>query len=136
MVVRIKGAPRQGVWFSSDVVVVDVDSVTGSTFLTDLTVTTTDPRQDDVVNSHLEQCIEAIATRGTVIGLTVLTDAAFSVLVDYGQGYDPDSVVLGGQAAQDIDAEITAAINAIAGLSTAAVATFRGFTGNALGTPA
>lgn len=134
MVVRTNGAPRQGMWFSADVVVVDVSAVTGSTFLTDLTRTDLDPRQADIVNSHLEQAIEAIAARGTVIGLTVLTDAAFSVLVDYGQGYDPDTVTLGNQTSQDIDAEITAAINAIAGLSTAAVATLRGFTGNALGT--
>jgi hypothetical protein len=137
MVTRINGAPRQGVWFSADVRFVSV-TVTGSTtFLSDLTVTSTDPRQADVVNSDLEQVAEILSTRGTVIGLTVESDLIAHFMVDYAQAYDPDNVVLGGQAAQDVNAEVDAAIVAIgATVTSVVVATLAGFEGLAQGTPA
>jgi len=111
MVVRIKGAPRQGVWFSADVRFLDL-TVTNGDFVNDLTIVTTDPRQADVVNSTLEVVIEAVATRGTVIGVTVEDATHVNLMVDYAQAYDPDSVVLGNQDAIGVIAEVTALIDA------------------------
>ncbi len=137
MVVRVNGAPRQGLWFSAGVRVVTI-TVDNSAWLADLTVVSTDPRQADVINSGLEQTLEVLATRGTVIGFTAVDADDLHVMVDYGQAYDPDSVTLGNQVAQDIDAEITAAINAITSpaFANATVDVFDGFTGVANGTPA
>jgi hypothetical protein len=139
MVTRTNGAPRQGVWFSSDVVFVSVTVTGTTTFLTDLTVaaTGTTDRQADVVNSDLEQVIEILNTRGTVIGMTVESDLIAHFMVDYGQAFDPDNVALGNQTAQDINAEIDAAIVAIgATVTSVVVATERGFSPLALGVPA
>ena len=109
MVVRISGAPRQGVWFSADVRFLDF-TVTNGDFINDLTVTSTDPRQADVVNSTLEVVLEAIATRGTVIGLTVVDATNASVIVDYAQAYDPANEGLGNAAVIDVEAEIIALV--------------------------
>ena len=137
MVTRVNGAPRQGVWFSSDVAFISVTVTGTTTFLSDLTITSTDPREADVVNSDLEQVIEVLSTRGTVIGMTVQTDLIAHFIVDYGQAFDPDNVDLGGQTAQDINAEIDAALVAIgATVTTVIVAVERGFAPLALGTPA
>lgn len=137
MVVRTNGAPRQGVWFSADVLFVQL-TVVGSTFLTDLTVTSTDPRQADVVDSDLEQVIEALETRGTVLGLNVDSDTVIQVIVDYGQAFEPFSggSALGNQTAIDVELEIEAAVNAITGLSAAALVISRGFSQSTVGTPA
>lgn len=137
MVTRINGAPRQGVWFSSDVVFVEVTSV-GTTYLTDLTVAATGvtPRQADLVNSDLEVALEALSVRGTVIGLTVESDTVFTAIVDYGQALDPDNVTLGNQTAQDINAEIDAEIVANSGASATAIVVSRGFGIATPGTPA
>ncbi len=132
MVVRINGAPRQGVWFSADVRFVSV-TVTGTTdFLADLTVAGT----ADVVNSDLEQVIEILSTRGNVIGLSVDTDLIAYFMVDYGQALDPDTVTLGNQESQDINAEIDAAIVAIgAQVTSVVVATELGFRPDVIGVP-
>jgi len=135
MVVRINGAPRQGVWFSADVRFVSV-TVDTTTFITDLTVTSTDPRQADVVNSDLELVIEVLSQRGTVIGLTVVSTTVAQFIVDYGQAIDPlAGSSLGGQVAQNIEAEIEAAVIANTTATTAAVAVFDGFSGTAQSTP-
>ena len=137
MVTRINGAPRQGVWFSADVRFVSVTVTGTTTFLSDLTVTTTDPRQADVVNSDLEQVIEILNTRGTVIGMSVDTDLIANFMVDYAQAFDPDNVALGGQTAQDINAELDAAIVAIgATVTSVVIATEQGFAPDVLGIPA
>ena len=133
MVTRINGAPRQGVWFSSDVRFVSVTVTGTTTFLSDLTVAGT----ADVVNSDLEQVIEILNTRGTVIGMSVDTDLIAYFMVDYAQAFDPDNVALGGQTAQDINAEIDAAIVAIgATVTSVVVATEQGFKPDVLGIPA
>lgn len=109
MVVRTNGAPRQGVWFSADVRFLDF-TVTNGDFVNDLTVTTTDPRQADVVNSTLEVVLEAIASRGTVIALTVVDATNASVIVDYAQAYDPANEGLGNAVVVDVEAEIIALV--------------------------
>lgn len=137
MVTRVNGAPRQGVWFSANVRIVTITTDL-SQWLTDLTVVSTDPRQADVVNSGLEQVLEILAVRGTVIGFSATNQDALHVMVDYGQAFDPDNVALGNQTAQDIDAEIVAAVNLIAlpqDFANTTVDVFDGFTGSANGTP-
>jgi len=136
MVVRTNGAPRQGVWFSADVRFVQV-TTTGATFLTDLTVTTTDPRQADIVNSDLEQVLEILATRGNVIALSVASDTVIQTMVDYGQAIDPlAGSALGNQTQIDVEAELEGAIDAIAGLSATAIVVEEGFAAATVGTPA
>ena len=138
MVVRTNGAPRQGVWFSADVRFVEVTLDT-ATFLDDLTVTSTDPRQADVVNSVLEQVIEVLQSRGNVIGMSIETASIAQFIVDYGQAIDPlAGSALGNQTAQDIEAELENAIIAItapANVSTAAIVVEEGWVADALGTP-
>jgi hypothetical protein len=140
MVTRVNGAPAQGFFFSKDVRVVTVTIDTGTTaFLSDLTVKTTNPYQADVVNSDLEVCLEALATRGTVIGLTVASDSVFHAMVDYGQAIDPlAGSTLGNQPAQS-PTPVAAMESIIEGLATVTAATITvnpGFAGAALGTPA
>ena len=135
MVVRVNGAPRQGVWFSADVRFVEL-TVSGGAFEADLTVTSTDPRQADVVNSGLEQVLEVFSTRGNVIALSVASATVLHVMVDYGQAIDPlAGSALGNQTAQNIEVELEAAINAISGFSAAAIVLESGFAAAALGTP-
>jgi len=136
MVTRVNGAPAQGAWFSAGVRFVQL-TVDTATYLTDLTVTTTDPRQADVVNSDLEIVIELLATRGTVIGLSVETASIAQFIVDYGQAVDPlAGSALGGQTQIDIEAEFEAAVIANTTATTAAVVVEQGFVADAIGVPA
>lgn len=141
MVVRTNGAPRQGVWFSADVRFVTV-TVTNGDFINDLTVVTTDPRQADVVNSTLEVVLEALATRGTVIGLTVTGATVASVIIDYAGAYDAANQGLGGADVINVETEVTALVDAHDGtgdspadLTLSNMTILEGFTGNALSTP-
>ena len=123
MVTRVNGAPRQGVWFSADVRFINVTATNGGTsFLTELD----DSPTAGGVNGKLEQAIEALETRGTVIGLNVTGASTFSVIVDYAQAYDDADVVT----------EVQALIDAITDLSVSGLAVTEGFGGAALGTPA
>ena len=138
MVTRTRGGVRQGMWFSADVGFVEL-TVSGGAFEADLTVTSTDPRQADVVNSGLEQVLEVFSTRGNVIALSVASATVLHVMVDYGQAFDPlAGSALGNQTAQDIEAELENAIIAItapANVSTAAIVVEEGWVADALGTP-
>ena len=129
MVTRINGAPEQGFYFSKDVRVITVDAVTGGDFVNDLTVKTTQPHQAAVVNSTLEVVLEAIATRATVIGLTVVDANTCHVMVDYANAF---TAGLSETDAGSVEAEIAGLINADSRLSTATVDTFSGFAGLAL----
>jgi hypothetical protein len=111
-------------------------TVVGSTFLTDLTVTTTDPRQADLIDSDLEQCLEILAQRGTVIGLSVASDTVIEVMVDYAQAFVSEGTTVGNQAGVDVTTDLETQIDAIAGLSSAAIVVNTGFAGAAPGTPA
>jgi len=130
MVTRVNGAPTQGVWFSANVRFLDL-TVTNGDFLNDLTVPGTAP----VPNSTLEVVLEAIATRGTIIGVTVIDIDDVNVMVDYAQAYDDAAVV----------AEVTALIDAfdgatpgldVADLTASAFVVESGFAGATQGTPA
>lgn len=138
MVTRINGAPAQGVFFSKDVRFVSVTIDTGTTaFLTDLTVTTTSPRQADAPNSDLEQIVEIMSQRGSVIGMTVASDSVVHFMVDYGQAIDPlAGTAIGGQTAQGVGAALELEIEALATVTAATIAVQQGFAPAALGTPA
>ena len=128
MVDRVNGAPEQGVWFSKDVKFLTV-TATGGAFLADLTAV----GQADVVNSGLEQVLEAVATRGTVIGMSVADATTVHLMVDYANAFTAGNTEATGDSVEE---EVAALINEIAGLSGATVDTFEGFTAAALGTPA
>lgn len=148
MVTRVNGAPRQGVWFSADVRFLTI-TATGATFLADLvdpadlTVAGTPAvsvQRAAAVNSGLEQVLEAVATRGTIIGMSVVaTDTTtVNLIVDYAQAFD--AAALGNGPVINVVTETVAAINAIdttgdgnPNLSGATVAVFEGFAGAALG---
>lgn len=123
MVERVHGAPKQGFWFSAGVRTLEV-TATGGTFLADLTAA----GQADAVNTGLEQVLEAIATRATVIAVSVASATVVNVMVDYAQAFDDAAVVT----------EVQNLINAISvpDLSAAAIVVTDGFAGAALGTPA
>ncbi len=125
MVERVHGAPKQGFYFSGNVKTLSV-TATGGTFLTDLTAS----GQADAVNSGLEQVIEAIQTRASVIAVSVASETVVHLMVDYANAF--------GATDDAIGLEIEALINAIAtpDLSAAAVVVNGGFATAALGTPA
>lgn len=132
MVTRVHGAPRQGMWFSADVRVLTITATNGA-FLADLTAADPDV---DLPNSGLEQVLEAVATRATIIGLTVEDATTLHVMVDYANAFTAGNTEAD---ADTIEEEVAAAINAIdapVDLSDATVDTFDGFAGLALGTPA
>ena len=110
MVTRVNGFPQEGVWFSSDVVFATL-TVTGMTAQTDVDTPT--------VNSSLEKVIEAVETRGTVIGLRVTSETVIELIIDYAQAYATSSTTIGNQAATDVLTEVEALIDADAGLSSA-----------------
>jgi hypothetical protein len=132
MVTRINGAPAQGVFFSKDVRFVSVTVGTGTVdFEADLTVTSTSPRQADVVNSELEQVLELLATRGTIIGVSVVSGgAAVNVMVDYAQAFDDAAVVAA------LEDEMDNTNNQIGDWTGVTIAVQEGFAAAALGTPA
>jgi hypothetical protein len=123
MVDRVNGAVRQGFYFSGNVRSLQV-TVTGGTFLADLTVAGT----ADVVNSGLEQVLEAIATRGSIIAVSVASATVVHVLVDYAQAFDDAAVVT----------EVQGLIDAIAtpNLSASAIVVANGFAAAAQGAAA
>ena len=131
MVTRVNGAPAQGFYFSKDVRTLTVVA-TGGDFVNDLQVKTTDPRQADVINSTLEVVIEAIATRATVIGLTVVNATTAHVMVDYANAF---TAGLTEATVGSVEEEISDLIDADARLSVSTVDTFDGFSGLALVTP-
>jgi hypothetical protein len=132
MVERVHGGPKQGVWFSQDVRFLNIE-VTGMTAVADLGA---DPAG---VDSSLELVLEAVATRGTIIGLNVVDATNISVIVDYAQAFDgatqpaPGTAPLGKGQLTDaqVVAEVEALINANVGLSLADIEVFKGFVGAA-----
>ena len=134
MVTRVNGAPLQGVWFSKDVRFIAVTCTNGGTsFLTELG----DSPTAGGVNGKLEQAIEAIETRGTVIGLNVSGANTFDVIVDYAQAYDGATTALGQGTLTDaaVIAEVEALIDGITDLSVSGLTVQTGFAAAAAGTP-
>ena len=140
MVTRVNGGPVQGVWFSKDVRFIDVTCTNGGvSFLSELLASPIDTNADDIldnVNGKLEQALEVIATRGTIIGLTVTGANTFSVIVDYAQAFDGQTFGPGaGVEDGTVGEQVQFAINAIADLSATGLTVEEGFVSNALGTP-
>lgn len=125
MVERVHGAPKQGFYFGAGIKTLQI-TATGGTFLTDLTAT----GQADAVNSGLEQVIEAVQTRASVIAVSVASETVVHLMVDYANAF--------GATDDAIGLEVEGLINAIAvpDLSAAAVVVNGGFASAALGTAA
>ena len=123
MVVRIQGGPQEGLWFSANVVFAEL-VVTGATFETDLAGGDDggigdNPPVGDEVNSSLEIVLEAVNTRGTVIGVDLESETVVHLLIDYGQAYGSSGTDVGNQVATDVLAEVEALIDDDAALSNA-----------------
>jgi hypothetical protein len=134
MVTRLAGAPRQGYWFGSDIRVLFLD-ITNAEFLADLTVTSTDPRQDDVVNSGLEQVIEVVQSRCTIIAMNVTGTKTVEFLIDYGAAFTVGNTQ---DTSGSVEEELAAAISAIdtpQDLNGPEIQVFASFAGAVLGTP-
>ena len=101
MVTRVHGNVKSGVWFSANVRFMTV-TVTGMTAQADLA----DP---NLANSTVERVVEALATRGTVIGVHATAETVIQVMVDYGQAYDDADVLTEVEALIDADAALSAA---------------------------
>ena len=133
MVVRTNGAPAQGFWFSADVRTLTIVSTNGD-FLEDLTVRTTDPREADVVNSGLEQLIEAVQTRCTVIALNVTNATTVQLIVDYANAFTAGNTETDSGTVEEEIGNAIDAISAPVNLSSTTVDTFAGFAAAAAGT--
>ncbi len=117
MVVRVKGAVREGLWFSADVVFATLTVTNGGAgFLVDLAAAGTAAG----VDSELEQVIEAIQTRGSVVGLHATGEAVIQVIIDYGQAYRSSGSTVGNQVATDVLTEVEAAVDGVANITNAA----------------
>jgi hypothetical protein len=127
MVTRVNGQPIQGVWVERDVRVVTITTDL-SDWLADLL-----PGAGD--NSGLEQVLEVLATRGTILGVTAVNDDDLHVLMGYANAFTPGNTE---GTANSVEAEVAAAIDAIAtpNFANTTVDTFDGFAGVAFGTPA
>ncbi len=111
MVTRVNGGVVEGLWFSADVTFAEL-SVTGATFATDVAT----PAPD----SSLELVIEAVQSRGTVIGISVESETIVHLIIDYAQAYGTSGTTVGNQSATDVLTEVEALIDANAGLSASA----------------
>jgi len=118
MVTKINGLPTRGFWFSKDVKTVTVVS-TGGDFIDDA---------DGVngVDSALEQVLEVLQTRATVIALSITNATTIQVIVDYANAF---TAGLTEATSGSVEEEVSVAIDLIAGLSSTTVDTFDGFVG-------
>ena len=114
MVDRVKGTVQEGLWFSADAIFATL-TVTGATYLADLALSGA-----AAVGSDLEQTIEILEQRGTVLGFFVDAETVVQVILDYGQALGSSGTTLGNQVANDVLTALEADIDAIAGLSAAA----------------
>ena len=121
MVTKVNGLPERGFWFSKDVATLNI-TTTGGDFVNDA---------DGVngVDSVLEQIIELVQARGTVIAISIAGAADLNLMVDYAQAFTVEANdPLGGGAANTVEADLETAINGLAGQSVAAVTVADGFT--------
>lgn len=114
MIDRINGKIVEGVWFSQDVVFATL-TVTGLTALVDLAATGA-----AAVGSDLEQIVELLEQRGTVIGLHANGETTVQLILDYGQAFGSSGSTVGNQSGTDVLTEVETQIDAISGLSSAA----------------
>lgn len=114
MTTRVNGGPVPGQWFSADVTYARL-VVTGGDFAA-----------EQGPNSRLEQVIEALQTRGTVIAFNVVNATTLDLALDYASA-EGDVNALGKGVGGSVETELEAAINGIAGLSAAALTVGRVF---------
>jgi hypothetical protein len=112
MVIPAAQSPEEGLWFSADVVFATL-TVSGAAFQVDIDTPT--------VGSSLDLVLEAVQTRGTVIGLRVTSATVVQLLIDYAQAYasEPVGNSPSGTQANLLD-EVEALIDANSGLSSSA----------------
>jgi len=108
MVTKVHGGVSEGLWFSADVVFATL-TVTGATFATDAAT--------PAPNSSLEKVIEAVKTRGTVIGVRVTGETVVQLMIDFGQAYATSGTTVGNQAGTDVLTEVEGLIDADGALS-------------------
>ena len=151
MVTRINGSVRQGVFFSKDVKFMTL-SCTGATFLADLVLdsdTAVTPgvgstQRIAAVGSALEQVVEIVAQRATVIGVHVggangSTTTDVELMLDYAGAYPvgtdaSDVGVDGGTILEQLQFDITA-IDSPTDITAVAVTVAEGFFPATPGTP-
>jgi len=121
MVTRVNGAPAQGVWVERDVRFLQLTAV-GSDFLDYATL-------PEGVNSSLEQVLEIIATRATLLGLTVVSDTVIQVMCGYANALD-DAVVQ-----QELEDAIIADVDSPDDITAAVIVVSSGFAQATPGTP-
>lgn len=123
MTTKVHGKIKQGMWFSKDARVVKLSIGTGTTnFLADLTAIDAGTQGTD-----LEEVVQMLATRSTIIGLTVFNETDIHVLVDYANALDDVAV----QDLLKADIETLASVT-----SDVYIGVEEGFTSNSLGEPA
>lgn len=117
MVTKVNGLPERGFWFSKDVKTLRIVATAGGDFVNDA---------DGVngVDSELEQVIEAIQTRATVIAVSIEAAGQLNVIVDYANAF---TVGNSETTANSVEAELATAIDAIGDLATITVDTHDGF---------
>lgn len=127
MVTRVNGQPAQGIWVEKDVRIVTVTTDL-SDWLADLL-----PGAGD--NSGLEQVLEVLATRATILGVTAVDDDTLHVMLGYANAFTAGNTEA---TVGSVEEEVAAAIDAIAtpNFANTTVDTFDGFAGVANGTPA
>jgi hypothetical protein len=133
MVTRANGAPKQGMWFGADVRILTITTDL-STWLADLVASPdTLAQRVAAVGSGLEQALEAVAARATIIGVTVIDNDTLHVMVDYANAFTAGNTE---GTSSSIEAELAVAINAIAtpNFANTTVDTFAGFAGATPGT--
>lgn len=117
MVTKVNGLPERGFWFSKDVKTLRIVATAGGDFVNDA---------DGVngVDSELEQVIEAIQTRATVIAVSIEAAGQLNVIVDYANAF---TVGNSETTANSVEAELATAIDAVGDLATITVDTHDGF---------
>ncbi len=129
MVVRVNGGPEQGVWFGADIRFVTV-TTDNSDWLAELLPSPAG------VNSGLEQVLEVLATRATVIGFTAIDDDTLHVMLDYANAF---TAGLTEGSSGSVEEEVGDAIDTISApqnFANTTIDTFDGFAAATNGTPA
>jgi len=81
MTTRISGLPRQGLWFSADIITMRIE-VVGGDFIND--VNGENPAQ----SSALENILRVVSQYGTVIGMSVESATVVHIIADYAQKFE------------------------------------------------
>lgn len=117
MVERVHGNPQQGIWVERDVVIVTITS------------DNSDWVEQAGPDGGLEQVLEVLATRGTILGVTAENADNLHVMLGYAGAFTPGNTE---ETVGSVEAEVAAAIDAITtpvNYANTTVDTFAGFAG-------